>query len=950
MKNVFTISIIKRPILFGCFVFVIVALLTQYVTYQRYLISAETERDEVLSEIHSVKDRLKTSLSYNLSAAKTLAFIVENYGVPKDFNSIAKEILNSNKNIDALILIKKGVITHAYPLKSNENVIGFDILSDSSRSKEAYKAIEKRDLFFAGPYELKQGGVAVVGRLPIFIDNNFWGFSTVVIKLSTLLKASGIDTLQNNHFIYQLSKINPNTQKEEFFLPSTTKLDKEQSASIEVPDGEWKLYVMPKNKNRFFNIIIFSITGFCFSIICGIFAWYLANQPEKLNRLVNEKTLQILAGEKRFRALIEKSSEAIVLLDTTGKVIYQSPSTQNISGYSLQEIQALNGIDLIHPDDQKEDFDTFTKLVQSPGITLQRNHRFKHKNGQYIWLEGSYTNLLDNENVKAIVFNYHDITLRKKSEQKANNAKRLYEVISKINQVMVHATNEQILFKEACQIAVDLGKFKMAWIGIIDETQRKVIPVMHAGEEQNYLSHMQSSTLDDPDFRNGPTGKAISSGTYVLCNDIENDIMMKPWITEALTRGYRSSIALPINKFGKVVGTFNLYASESNYFDEKEIILLKETTDDISFSLENFEKEKMRKLAEEQIIAEKILSESIINSLPGILYLYDQTGKFIRWNKNFEIVSGYSAEEIKNMHPLDFFHVDENQLVQTAIADVFHSGVADITVPFYTKNNKKIPYYFNGRKINLNGTDYLIGMGIDITERVNAEKELQERNKQIQNLSAHIQNIREEERTRIAREIHDELGQQLTGLKMDASWIGKKIEMEDQTLQKKISGMISLIDDTIITVRRIASELRPSILDDLGLIPALEWQSQEFEKRNGIKLYFKNTTIDFNPERELSTTIFRVYQEALTNIIRYAKATEVETIIEEKNKNITLTIKDNGVGFDMNEVKNKNSLGLIGMKERALLFKGDLIVESQKLKGTTITLKIPFLIKDKILA
>ncbi len=231
----------------------------------------------------------------------------------------------------------------------------------------------------------------------------------------------------------------------------------------------------------------------------------------------------------------------------------------------------------------------------------------------------------------------------------------------------------------------------------------------------------------------------------------------------------------------------------------------------------------------------------------------------------------------------------------------------------------------------------------DISRRKKAEEEIKKTTEQLRQLTSRLQNIREEERTRIAREIHDELGQQLTGLKMDASWIGKKTAIEEGALQKRISGMISLIDDTIITVRRIASELRPSILDDLGLIAALEWQTQEFEKRTAITSYFKNYTSDFNPEKELSTTIFRVYQEALTNITRYAQAKEVKTTIEIKNDYIILIIKDNGCGFDVNEVKAKNSLGLIGMNERALLFNGTLIIESQKSKGTTISLQIPLI-------
>jgi PAS domain S-box-containing protein len=754
-----------KPIITGFAVFVLVATLTQFLAYQRYLISQDTEMQKVVHELNTVKDKLKTSLSYSLSATKTLAFLIENYGIPNDFNSIAKAIIESNKDIDALQLTKKGIITHVYPLEDNASAIGYDVLGDSLRSKEAYSAIEKKELFFAGPFELKQGGIAIVGRLPIFIDNQFWGFSAVLIKLSTLLKAAGVDSSGTSDFTYQLSKINPTTQKEEFFLPDSIPRAKRRSVSIEVPDGAWKLYVSSKRSTNFFDALAFSLLGITLSFLAGLFTWHLSKQPERLTKMVEEKTLQLAASEKYFRALIEKSSDAIVLLDDTGKVLYQSPSTDLISGYSIREIQAIDSLQLIHPDDRENDIAMFKKLVLCPGEIAYRTHRFKHKKGHYIWVEGTYTNLLNDEIVNAIIYNYKDISDRKRTEQ--------------------------------------------------------------------------------------------------------------------------------------------------------------------------------------EIILEKNLSVSMINSLPGIFYLYDKFGKFIRWNKNFETVSGYSAEEMSSMHPLDFFDGDEKDLLREKINAVFTAGSADVQAHFYTKDKKKIPYYFNGRKANFNGLDYLLGMGIDITDRVKAENELLKRTAEIQNLTAHLERIREEERTRIAREIHDELGQQLTGLKMDVSWIMRKILPEDKPIHEKLSTMISLIDETVKTVRRISSELRPGILDDLGLIPALEWQGQEFEKRTGIKSLFYTQLIDFKPERELSTNIFRVYQEALTNIARHAQATLVETSLEEKNGYVMLAIKDNGIGFAMEEAKTKNSLGLIGMRERALMFQGEITIESKKEKGTTVTLKVPFLEADK---
>ena len=140
----------------------------------------------------------------------------------------------------------------------------------------------------------------------------------------------------------------------------------------------------------------------------------------------------------------------------------------------------------------------------------------------------------------------------------------------------------------------------------------------------------------------------------------------------------------------------------------------------------------------------------------------------------------------------------------------------------------------------------------------------------------------------------------------------------------------------------MAMDLRPSILDELGLIAALEWQGQEFQKHTGIQSKFLANQMNCDPEKNLSINIFRVYQEALTNIARHANATLVETILKQEDNHISLVVKDNGEGFDLNEVKKKNSLGLIGMKERAAMFHGDLIIESNKPRGTVIILKVPY--------
>lgn len=223
-----------------------------------------------------------------------------------------------------------------------------------------------------------------------------------------------------------------------------------------------------------------------------------------------------------------------------------------------------------------------------------------------------------------------------------------------------------------------------------------------------------------------------------------------------------------------------------------------------------------------------------------------------------------------------------------------------------------------------------------------AEEQLRESHEQLRALSVHLQSIREEERTRIAREVHDELGQALTSCKLDLSWIAGKLPRELGPLQKKAKALTAHIDATIQTVRRISEELRPSVLDHLGLAAALEWQGHDFQHRTGIKCDVQTNVGDRLLDQSLSTTLFRIFQETLTNIIRHAGATHVSVNLKELEKGTTLTVRDNGRGITRNEISNSKSLGLLGMRERAALLGGTFkIGRIPRGTGTQVTVTIP---------
>jgi len=229
----------------------------------------------------------------------------------------------------------------------------------------------------------------------------------------------------------------------------------------------------------------------------------------------------------------------------------------------------------------------------------------------------------------------------------------------------------------------------------------------------------------------------------------------------------------------------------------------------------------------------------------------------------------------------------------------------------------------------------------EIGERLRIEGELRKSVEQLRALAARLQVVREEERTLVAREIHDELGQVCTAIKMDLASIGRKTTKRQTQLRSKVGSAIQLADEMIFTLRRIASELRPRTLDDLGLTAALECQAEEFESRTGIRCIVDLPQEQLALDSERSTAIFRIFQESLTNVARHAQATRVEACLEMQPDQLILQVHDNGRGFDAEQAKARRSLGLVGMQERALLLNGEFKIEGVLGSGTTMTLRIP---------
>lgn len=336
------------------------------------------------------------------------------------------------------------------------------------------------------------------------------------------------------------------------------------------------------------------------------------------------------------------------------------------------------------------------------------------------------------------------------------------------------------------------------------------------------------------------------------------------------------------------------------------------------------------------------LEYSILDAIPhAVVGLHNR--RFIFANNAVQTVFGWLPEELigRSVRLIYCSDADYDEIARRFYDNLEKQRTYSTEFPCRHKDGHDLICMMRASRIGERLTEGRIVVTYeDITESKKAEKELEESREKMRNLSLHLQSVREEEQTRIAREIHDELGQSLTALKMDLSWLGKRVPAE-KLLKDKIKSMSGLADRTIESVRRISADLRPGLLDDLGLAAAMEWQTKEFAGRSGIACEADLDAEDIPLDKELATAIFRIFQETLTNIARHANATKVNVRLETKDGRVILEVADNGRGITRKQINDPKSFGIMGMRERALLWGGDVQVTGSRYKGTTVTVSIP---------
>jgi len=512
------------------------------------------------------------------------------------------------------------------------------------------------------------------------------------------------DIAQAQVVINEKSFQTPHFVKSKFFLRQPIKANNNSIGYAEVSYPEDKI-------DETVQVFLPEETDLLFSISVKI-----GNFVERI-----EKDSVILKNEEKFRSLIESIGEIIYEFTSEGIIEYISPSIHKVLGYLPQELIGKSIFNIIHEDDRL----ILAQRLASFELQINEIHeyRFFSKTGEIRWMRKSTTTLDRKEKHITRIGTLIDITEKKKSEEELIKANRLYAVISQVNQAIVHTKDRTQLLDEICNIAIEFGKFRMSWIGIVDEKTEKIVPLAIKGHEDNYLSLIKPISIAETPEGIGPTGRAMREGHYFVCNDIENDQAMAPWKEEALKRGYRSSISLPIKQSGKIKAAYTLYASTPNFFNHEEIKLLEEIAGDIGFSLDALDSERGRKIAEEEYRKFKTINEeanfgSALTTIDGyILYV----------NKAFAQMHQYEANELIGMH-LSIFHNSEQMVeVEKSLKILAEKGeFSAIELWHSRKDGSVFPTLMNATTIfdDNHQPQYMSATAIEITELAQKEEAL----------------------------------------------------------------------------------------------------------------------------------------------------------------------------------------------------------------------------------
>ena len=659
-----------------------------------------------------------------------------------------------------------------------------------------------------------------------------------------------------------------------------------------------------------------------------------------LTVFIRDITQQKNAEEKQketkvlFEQMVETAQEGIMVRDENGLIVFVNDFLANLFHMKKEDLVGVPVLSFFDKEHQKTIEGYYEKRKQ--GVTETYEIDVSLPNGTTRILSLSSSPLTNNGLHIGALSMISDITEKKNNEKSLIKINKLYDTLSRVTKLLVNLTTRENLLEEACKIIVEYSSdLHLVWIGEHIADTKEVKNVSAFGQAKDYLNNLNIRT-DDSAYAQGPTGTAIKTGKRYICNDYFSDPNTIPWRDTAKQYGFFASAIFIINVNNSKWGALNVYATAKNYFQEEEITLFEKIADVISIGLQKLEDETVKNNYTNELKLAKEEWERTFNAIPDYIAILDNNHNIVRANMAMAHLVKQSTQSIIGQKCYTLMHGTDCPVEGCPHAALLQDGRWHTASLF----EKTLGAYLDvttspifDKEHNLLGS---VHIARDITDKKNIEEELR-------SLTQNLLSAREEERKAIAKELHDELGQNLTALKLDVTWIMGHIDSGNAQLNKRLQQFKDITEDTVSTSRRLYNSLYPQMLDDVGLSGAITWHANTYLKPSGIDFELQ-TGLEgvLLPElHDIWLVLYRVYQECMTNVLRYSKANSVIVELYKNDKEITLIIQDDGIGFEIEKVDTKLHHGLLGIRERINALKGIITIESAIGKGTKTTAVIP---------
>jgi PAS domain S-box-containing protein len=613
-----------------------------------------------------------------------------------------------------------------------------------------------------------------------------------------------------------------------------------------------------------------------------------------ITRDITERTRaeeELRRSEARWRAVFENSAVGIALADCISTQFQAANlAFQKMVGYSEEELRTLTFMGITYEDDREPNRLLLSEVREGRRQSFAMEKRYRRRDGSLVWVNLHVSLVPGAGSIPrfflAIV---EDITERKRAEEALRHSEaQLREALS----------------------AAQMGVWE--WTVETDTV---------TWDENLYRMAGRDPKLAAPNSLEQPRLYAPESW-----------LRLKAGVENALATGSPYEIDLEMLR-PDGSKRWLISRGEPRRDASGSITHLRGTVQDIT----------ERKRTEEALRASEERFRLFMNNSPTVAWVKDEQGRYVYISGAYEKRIDVRLEDQRGKTDFELYpHAIAEQFRKNDQAALHAGHPIEVIEESLSPQGKtwywlsyKFPFH------DASGRVFVAGIGSDITERLRMEKDLQDSLEQLRALAARLQTIREEERKRVAREIHDQLGQALTAIKIDLSALVRELPASAARQSKRTSSVLQLVDETIRSVRRISTELRPGILDDLGLVAAIEWAGEDFEARTGTTCLLDLPQEDIAVDPDRATAIFRIFQETLTNVARHAGASKVDVRMARADGDLTLEVHDNGKGITGDKLSSRESLGILGMRERAMLLGGELTISGPPGNGTTVRVRIP---------